>query len=360
MTCVRQALLAVVLTVAVADGFAAVQAVRKPLVSDPKRPGVSREIFFTQFDNASLNLEYVLRDGKIVHERWGDYFFGLQLGYSPRNGGWNRWDFLQVYAKTKQGEVNILKNSGPTLFTGYRVGGTDRVTMGWKTPDGGSVRLTLVSASAYKDWLFASLECEGLNLTRIELSAYPGNAAEQEGRERHFATKEKDWNLSVEAAEFVPQSSAALIYSRYFDERYGEKFVYDASSVARIRVGRASTSVGLRLIPKPDARRFAFALGHFADADPSDQLVRFIGEDADSVHDFLLGLDFKAMPEVREFRRVLSIALSMGVDKETLRAVKERYVKAAAAGDISMLSRCFDEVAELRRQKTEAELLKLM
>ena len=67
------------------------------------RDGVEREKFLCGFDACSFNLEYSVRDGAVFREKWGDYFFGLHLGYSPKNGGWNMWEFLQVYVRTSAG-----------------------------------------------------------------------------------------------------------------------------------------------------------------------------------------------------------------------------------------------------------------
>ena len=65
---------------------ARVDAVHKTGVDD-KRPDVVHEHFFGNFDSCSVRAEYSLVDGAVFKKGWGDYFFRLFLGYSPKNGG---------------------------------------------------------------------------------------------------------------------------------------------------------------------------------------------------------------------------------------------------------------------------------
>ena len=334
---------------------AKVDAVHKPHQPD-KREGIEREIYLGNFEKCSFNLEYTLEGGRIVRKKWGDYFFGLGLGYSPKNGGWNKWDFLQVYAQTKAGVVNVLERSRPVLFLGYSSGGSDILAAEWLTDEGKRLRLRFVSAPSHPEWLFLRVDFSELKVRDIVLSAYPGNAAAAEGRERHFATRERDWNLAAEGADLAPQFPAILLYSRFKDDRFGNKLVYDAASVARVTCGKASTLVSVRFTPKADAKTADFALGYFAHRDPSDQVVRFLGEDADTIHAFLRAIDWQAVPDRADFQQSVRIALKLGIDTKVLNAIAARYLAAAKRGDVETVAGCFAEVEALRREKVRSGL----
>lgn len=328
---------------------AKVDAVHKPHQPD-KREGFEREIYLGNFEKCSLNLEYTLEGGEIVRKKWGDYFFGLGLGYSPKNGGWNKWDFLQVYVKTKAGQlVNALQMSRPVLFAGYASGGADYLAAEWQTEAGGRLKLRFVTYPSHPDWLFLRVDFSEQPIVRIDLSAYPGNAAVPEGRERHLASKERDWHLNVEAAEFKPVSPFLLLYSRYVDDRFGNKLVYDTESIDSVSVGKTASSIGVRLTPKKGAKTADFALGYFAHKDPGDQIVRFLGEDGDSILSALKAVDWSAAPDPTDFRESVRIALLMGIGKKELNAIAGRYLAAAKAGDIATTAACAGEVQKLRQ-----------
>lgn len=334
---------------------ARVDAVHKTGVDD-KRPGVVHEHFFGNFDSCSVRAEYSLADGAVFKKGWGDYFFRLFLGYSPKNGGWSGWDFLQVFAKTEKGQVNVLEKSCPVTFAGYSAGGADFLAAEWETSDGKRLKLRFAVFPSHNDWLFLRIVFSDIPVARVCLSAYPGNAAAQEGRERHLATKERDWHLNVEAADFAPVSPLVLLYSRYFDDRFGNKLVFEPSQVERVKCNRTSVGVTVQFVPAKGAEAATFALGYFAHKTPDDQLVRFLGEDGDAIYDFLGSIDWEAVPDRDDFRRSVRIALSMGVEKRALNEVTRRYLAAEKNVDVGTMSACFAEVMELRRACVRAGL----
>ena len=336
---------------------AKVDAVRKPHQPD-KREGFEREIFRGNFEACSFNLEYTLdkKDGAIVKKAWGDYFFGLRLGYSPKNGGWSIWDFLQVYAKTKAGVVNVLEKARPVLFSGYSAGGADFIALDWLTEGERRLKLRFVTYPSHRDWLFLRVDFGDIPIQRIVLGAFPGNAAAAEGRERHIASREHDWNLSADAAEFTPVSPFLLLYSRYVDDRFGNKLVYRPEQIGKIRAGKASAYIGLNLFPKDGATTMDFAFGFFAHKEPGDQIVRFLGEDGDSILSALKAVDWSAAPDPTDFRESVRIALLMGIGKKELNAIAGRYLAAAKAGDIATTAACAGEVLKLRQRRVRTGL----
>lgn len=347
--------------IAVAALFAALSAaakvgvVHKASLPD-KRDGVSRERFLASFDACSLSAEYSVRDGAVLKEKWGDYFFKLGLGYSPKNGGWSIWDFLQVQVRTSAGVVNALEKSRPVVFTGYSAGGADFVAAEWETDPGKRLRLGFAAFASHPDWLFLRVDLTGADVVRVMLSAYPGNAAVPEGRERHIATKERDWCLNAEAAEWRPSTPLALLYSRYVDERFGNKLVFDPAAIESVRVGRTSGCVTLVCTPTKGARAATFALGYFAHKTPDDQLTRFLGEDGDAIYDFLKAVDWDAEPKSEDFRRSVRIALDMGIDRLALNTIARRYLSAAKVRDFAAISACAAEVEQLRRERVRGGL----
>ena len=338
---------------------ARVDAVHKADVAD-KRPGVVREQFLGNFGSCSVQAEYSLKDGAVFKKDWGDYFFRLFLGYSPKNGGWNRWDFLQVFAKTEKGLVNVLEKSRPVTFAGYSAGGADFLAAEWETSDGNRLKLRFAAFPSHRDWLFLRVELSDIPVARVCFSAYPGNAAAQEGRERHLATKERDWHLNVEGADFAPVSPLLLMYSRYFDDRFGNKLVFEPSQAERVRCNRTSAGVTVQFMPAKGAQAETFALGYFAHKSPDDQLTRFLGEDGDAIYDFMKAINWNAEPKSDDFKASVRIALSMGIDKATLNGIARRYLSAARERDIAAISKCAAEVEELRRSRVRDGLAEFL
>ena len=347
---VRRYVLSSLLFAAAFSAVAKVDAVHKTGVAD-KRPGVVREQFLGKFENCSVEAEYSLKDGAVFKKVWGDYFFRLFLGYSPKNGSWNRWDFLQVFAKTEKGLKNVLEKSRPVTFVGYSAGGADFLAAEWETGEGKRLKLRFAAFPSHRDWLFLRVEFSDIPVARVCFSAYPGNAAAQEGRERHLATKERDWHLNVEGADFVPTSPLVLMYSRYFDDRFGNKLVFEPSQAGRVTCSRTSVGVTVQFMPAKGAEAGTFALGYFAHKSPEDQLTRFLGEDGDAIYDFMKAINWDAEPKSDDFKSSVRIALSMGIDRATLNGIVRRYLSAAKERDIATISKCVAEVEELRRNR---------
>ncbi|MBO7721194.1 MAG: hypothetical protein J6T01_02190 [Kiritimatiellae bacterium] len=346
-----------VLTAAAAISAAgAVRAVHKTHQPD-KRPGFERESFAGVFDTCSIKFDYSLTNGVLYRcRRWGDYFCNILLGYSPRNGGWDRWDFLHVYVKTPKGVVNALSHSMPALFTGYSAGGADFIAAEWEVEGSGRLKLRFATFPSHRGWLFLRVETGGAEVVRVVLSAHPGNAAVPEGRERHLATKERDWLLNTTSAEFAPASPSILLYSLYVDEKFGNKLVFSNDAVEKVKSRRTTSGVSVDCTPKKGAPALDFALGYFAHCDPSDQLTRFLGEDGDAVSAFLKSIKWNRTPDAGEFRLSVDIARQMGVDGASLDAAEKKFRAAAAAADIAAVAGCFEEVLTLRRERARAGL----
>lgn len=339
---------------------AKVDIVRKDGIGD-KRAGMHREKFIASFDRCSLFAEYTLEGDRIVREAWGDHFFGLKLGYSPKNGGWSIWDFLKVYVKDSEGRmVDAIGASRPVLFAGYSAGGADFLAAEWLAPDGKRLKLLFAAYPSHGDWIFVRVDLGGAGVERIDFNAYPGNAAVPEGRERHFATLENDWILNKESAAFKPKASSALLYSRYVDERFGNKIVFDERLIESVTVPRTASKISVRFKPADGAKAAVFALGYFAHKEPGGQVTRFLGEEGDAVAGFLRAVNWDAEPKSNDFKLSVKIALLMGIERKALDGVAKRYLKAVKAKDMAAVAKCCDEVAEMRRRKTaeELELLK--
>ena len=338
---------------------AKVDIVHKENLSD-KRPGMHREKFIATFDRCSLFSEYTLEGERTVRKAWGDHFFGLRLGYSPKNGGWSIWDFLDVYVRNDEGRmVDALSASRPVLFAGYSAGGADFLAAEWLQPDGRRLKLLFAAYPSHRDWLFVRVDLGGAKVERIDFNAYPGNAAVPEGRERHFATLENDWILNKESAAFKPKTSSALLYSRYVDERFGNKIVFDERFIESVTVPRTASKISVRFKPAEDAKAAVFALGYFAYKEPGGQVTRFLGEEGDAVAGFLRSVNWDAEPDSDDFKLSVKIALSMGIERKALDRVAKRYLKAVKAKDMAAVAKCCDEVAEMRRRKTAEELERL-
>lgn len=330
-------------------GEARMDAVHKAGLPD-QRPGFSRERFIGTFDNCSLFAEYTFENGKIVRKRWGDYFFNLSLGYSPKNGGWDKWDAIKVMTKTENGRKNILAESIPKVFFGYSANGADFLAAEWEWNGGKRVRLRFAAFPSHRDWLFLKVDFTDVPIEGVWLSAYPGNAAVPEGRERHLATRERDWHVNNEKVDFKPVTPYILMYSRYVDDRFGNKIVYDIAPVKFVVMLRSTSGMTAEFRPQDGASEMTFALGYFANADPDDQLVRFLGEDGDAIYGFLKSIDWNALPGGDDFRMSVNIARELGVPDSALSPVVRRFSAARKRCDVNALSACAEEVSALRRE----------
>ncbi len=345
----RRSCIFVLLAAAAVLCEARIDVVHKTHLPD-SRPGFSREKFIGTFDACSLFAEYTLQDGGIVRKRWGDYFFGLSLGYSPKNGGWNRWDFLRVMARTEKGLVNVLSESRPAVFFGYSANGADFLAGEWECAGGRRVKLRFAAFPSHRDWLFLKVDFGGVSVESVQLSAYPGNAAVPEGRERHLATKERDWLVNAGNVDFTPASPYILLYSRFIDDRFGNKIVYDTAPVKSVFMRKSVSALTAEFRPDAGASEMTFSLGYFAHRHPDDQLVRFLGEDGDAIYGFMKSIDWNALPGGDDFRMSVGIARSMGVSDKVLSPVVRRFAAARKARAVNEMYACAEEVLALRRQ----------
>lgn len=345
--------------------FAAVQAIHTSgttdavpgMVPKPAREGLTIDLYRGIFDTSSFFFKYSRRQDEVVKEKWGDYFFSLSHGYSPKNGGWDRWNFLQVHVKTAKGVVDVLPRSLPVVFLAYQAGEAEIIAAEWAVAgESDRLKLRFVKFPSHPDWLFLQIDPGSLSVDRFAFSCYPGNAAVPEGRERHLATREKDWCLNAAPVSFTPESPYLLMFSRYVDDQFGNKFVFEPAQFSKLEVSKSASSICPRLYPKAASGPFVFALGYFAHRDPDDQLMRFLQEDGDAVRDFLKGIDFAAMPSERDFRESVKIALSVGVAREVLKPLCQRYQAALAAHDIATVNVCEQEVRSLRAAAVRAGL----
>jgi hypothetical protein len=335
---------------------AGIDVVRAPLQPDARRPELTVDVCRMAFDRCSLDFRYTLSEGKVCAKAWGDYFFGLRLGESPRNGGWSRWEFLRVYEKTARGTENVLSRSRPEVVLGYAAGGADRLVLEWATATG-RVRLRFAAFASHPEWLFGCVDLTEAPVARVEFSAYPGNAAAQEGRVRCLGMRGVEADLSARPFETRSWTlPAVLLFSRHFDTSFGNKLVFLREAVSCVSAPKTGTRVDLRLAPAPGAKRLTFALGSFAHRDPDDQIFRFLGEEADAIEAFLREIDWQAQPSSEAFRASVGIAARLGVARSVLSEIVSAYRKAAAARDYRGMTACGERVADLRRACVEKGL----
>ena len=333
---------------------ARVNVVHKTDIPDhDKREGLTHEKFSGKFDNCSIWLDYTLEGGRSVSRRWGDFFFGSSLGW----GRWSPWWFLSVFQQGEKGDVNLLFKTRPEVFFGYSAEGADFIVAEWAAGDGKRLRLRFASYPSHRDWLFAKVEFDGVDVKRVSLDAHPGHIVAPKGRELHLTTKERDWSLAEKGAEFAASSPLILLTPRYSNERTGSKIVYDVAPVKTVSVPRCGGGIPVSFVPKKGAKSMTFAFGFFKDKDPDDQRVRFIGEEGDIIHGFLRGVDWEAAPSDVEFKESVGIALRLGVRSAELKPVVDRFKAARKACDVATVSECEAQVREMR-SKAVAEGLR--
>lgn len=340
---------------------ARVDVVHQADLPDPdKRSGevtkLTKEKFSGKFDNCSIWLDYTLDGGKSVSRQWGDFFFGCSLGWGGHGPRWSPWGFIGVFRQTENGEANLLFKTRPETFFGYSAEGADFVVAEWVAGDGKRLRLRFATYPSHRDWLFVRVEFDGVDVKRVELSSYPGHVVPKEGRELHLTTKERDWTLASKGAEFAAASPLILQTSRCASETTGCKVVYDVEPVKTVTAPKCDGGIPVSFVPRKGAKAMTFALGYFADKEPDDQQVRFLGEDGDIIHKFLRGIDWEAAPSEGDFKASVAIALRLGVPRAELQPVVNRFKAARKACDVATVAACEAEVQKMRDDAVAAGL----
>src|SRR5690606_16729753 len=129
-----------------------------------------------------------------VAEKYGDQAFALSFARPPgTNGGWDLAHFLRVHAQ--QGSEEFESRQRHLLEDVYLLENEARTVLQfiWPLDEQGKARLlvTTVQYPSHEEWIFLRVQIEGgedVDVTRVDLSCFPGNTAGPPERQRWIAS----------------------------------------------------------------------------------------------------------------------------------------------------------------------------
>jgi len=303
--------------------------------------------------------------GKVGSEYHPSYF-GLLFGQPPHsNGGWSIWKFLKLISMVEGKQVSNLD-----LFRAEKIYISqlkDCAVAEFVFPlsaDGseGKISVKAMQFPEFSDWIFFKVKLDTARpLWRMDLEAFPGTAVPSKERERWISTKEENFNVTKDGADFAPASNGLAIFSKFVDENFGNLIVFDASKYLRIASAQgADAQVAVQFTPNEGETEFVFALGYFSDSSPTEEVATFLNQNQPRVFDFMKKINWDPKVDAADFNRMVQetakLVKGMGnnagakASQESLEKIQAGFKKAEAASDFSS---CLDATAELRKLQEE-------
>ncbi len=301
---------------------------------------------------------------KVIKEKWGDYFFGLEFGRKRgTNGGWSLWNFMQTWIKV-DGKVESPAFLPDNIFVSDKSGKV-MASFQWPASGGSKAKLTLdiLSLPSCKDWLFFKIAVSGdASLSKISLHCYPGNSDRPKERERIAVTKNNLFNLSKKQTNFIPKSPGLILGSSYRQEDCACLVVFENEKIKELLIPRCSTGVGPRFLMKPDVKEFMFALGYFIDKPRDAEYAWFKNETQDIIFNIVKKLNWNLEINKDSFRKefdnikiILSHAKKMNLKvndnfNTELYSLKREYEKNVKLGNSEQCRKSIDELLRFKQK----------
>jgi hypothetical protein len=337
-----------------------------------KMEKIERNIFFP---NSKLwYVTHVLPGEKnILKKKWGDYFFGLDLGREKgMNGGWSSWNFMEVYVNYK-GRIVAPAFLPENIFVTEEAGAvTVRIRLPLSKNSKDSVILDIGYFPACKDWLFFKASIEGeASFSRIWLNCYPGNSDSPKERERVAITSDSVYNLAQSGVNFHPLTCGIVYGSNFRYENYGCLLVFQNKKVKEIKIPRCSAGISSNFYLKPDLKEFSFALGAFMDKPKTVAVTRFTEETQDIIYNFMNKIDWRLKPQKESFNKlcdninlILEGAGFMGTETKKkfsskFENLKKNYAVAMKSGESEKCRKCILEMERFKDEVINETLSKL-
>lgn len=315
---------------------------------------ITRKLYFHE---GVVTLTHFTADGKTpVHQKWGDYFLGLEFGRPPRsNGGWALWEFFTCYRMDKRA-INIARENMPESISLVQSGDAAIGDILIPVDNGGKLEIRLIQFPSHKKWIFMRVTAKDFQPWRLDLSAYPGNSDNPKERERHIATRENRYCTSQSAAEFVPASPYMILFNKFVQDRYGNMIIFNPQQFQKIVSPKSPVGVMIQFFPKKDEKVFYFGLGYFADQAADDAVTRFLGEDGDAVKAFMEKIDWEPKLDMKAFEQSLKEAGALGVDSAKLKEIEAGYADAVKRNDVSALANIMKKLDDLKKNTAKKGL----
>ncbi|OQA89000.1 MAG: hypothetical protein BWY31_00185 [Lentisphaerae bacterium ADurb.Bin242] len=288
-----------------------------------------------------------LDGGRLIRQKWGDYFFGLSHG-SVNNGSWCGWNFFSCAGTDGK---SIPENSPVRKVTLVKFSDGSAADFLW---DGLSIRM--IQFSGVKDWVFMRVK-SAAPLKSVIFRAWPGGAHwEAPGRERRLKIADKDFDLTRKQVDIPLERNGLALYNRNYSEEYGNYLVFEADKYDKL-TGYSDNSVSLTFFPKKDQGEFHFALGYFFKEPPADAISRFLVERLPNIEKMLRTIDWNPAVDVSSFEsglqqtRLLLSKLDPGAGtafSSELELIEKAFRKARSENDASGCAEAQENLRKLR------------
>lgn len=332
-------------------------------VIDRKGVKLTQKEWVAKFHHSEMNLKITLdADGKIVKKAWGDFFLGLRHG-TIYNGSWDIWQFIAA----KGMKSADLPSSAPVERVSFvRFPDSSSANMVWKN---GEIRVLQTSGAA--NWVYVKVIIpEGVR--NVSLVLRPGGAhTSVKGRERWIRYNGKDTPVNffkVRTMEVAPKVDGMAIYSKNYNEKYGNFLVFESEKVAKI-TQHTENPVTIFFHAKPGVKELNFALGYFANQDPEEAMQRFLVEQAPTVRKSLDAIQWDKAPDFSEFTKnaaqVKSLIAGVQGDakakfEKEFAEIQKAYEDAKAKNDIPAYTQALERLRKLQKSIGAASLGDLM
>ena len=263
------------------------------------------------FQNAAMRYVTLNKKGekKLIKQKWGDYFLGLELGRSKYfKNSWNMWNFFECYILKDGKHQNVTQMFLPESV--YITHFNDKTLAEIVSPlsdDGknGKMTMRIMQFPSHKDWIFIRVKFVDSDIApwRFTFSAYPAYSDCPKTRERWIATKENKYCVSKDKYSFTPTSNALVMFNKFAQEDVGDFMVFEADKFNKVYLNKSNNGVLIYFFPRKNNREFKFALGCFIDKSPADELPRFLGETQDNIYRFMENIDWEPKLNNSEFEK---------------------------------------------------------
>lgn len=224
--------------------------------------------------------------------------FGLGFwGAKGTDGGWSRWNFLNVTVILGNGQrVEIIGNR--MLHDAEILEETPRRMSRYRWPleeTGGFLKVTFLQYPEQRDWMLLRVELEGetgASIEQIGLVAYPSNTTGPKERERWLASGTVLTALQDRPQPADPAEAGFAFFNRMAQQQGGCLLVIDPAPVQEMAIS-GNYSVLSRLKIAPGETAFQCALGGFQGVDGEEAARTFTLEGARNTLQFLQAADWK-------------------------------------------------------------------
>ncbi len=256
-----------------------------------------------KMDNLQIRYEaYVHEEDRTpYHEQYADWFLGCDFGRFHGNGGWNRWDFLNVTITSPEGDSYSVVPSQP-LDDFVIVEESDRALadMCWPTPPSGTLCVRVMKLPGDKEWAFLEVGIDGETdsaLSSIAISSYPYNTSKtgDQPRQRWVTTLMSEYEMTDQPRDISAADEWALImHNKLSQEDGGVTLLLDPTEISSLQV-YGTYPVYARFTPAEGVKYVHIGMSYF-DGERYDAVAERMREEGSAWLKRMRGLDFSAHP----------------------------------------------------------------